>query len=170
MRCFFRIGIVLFSIPAILGFGEAGRTGSNHELLVYSLLFGLFLIQVGLVGYWRYESSKLWRVSLLILWTGIPFLMISQFVSLLDLANEVEQNVLSQHGILLPIGILSLGFPVGLMLWGYAINRELTFLGIGLSISALVMVTGLLITPMIHHSGIILVSICLYGVSNRLFQ
>ncbi|NIK13049.1 hypothetical protein [Alkalibacillus almallahensis] len=169
MKSIFRIGIVLFYLPAIFGFGEAGRTGSNHELLVYSLLFGLCLIQVGLVGYWRYESSKIWRVSLFILWIGIPFLMISQFVSLLDLAHEVEQNVLSQHGILLPIGILSLGFPVGLMLWGYAINRDLTPLGLGLSISALIMATGLLLTPMIHHIGIILVSICLYGLSNRMF-
>ncbi|MET3684074.1 MFS family permease [Alkalibacillus flavidus] len=141
-----------------------GRTGSESVWLVYSLLFGLSLLQIGFMEWLRVEKRTMVKVSLVAIVVAIPFLMMSQFVSLLDLAGEVGQDVIYNHVSLWPVGALSLGFPVGLLLLGVALFKDGHRRGIGLSLAAVVMASGLVIEPFVHHIGIMLVSVMLWVV------
>ncbi|WP_017185198.1 hypothetical protein [Alkalibacillus haloalkaliphilus] len=154
------IGLLLFMQPAIFSFGLEGRTGEGSFVLVYLLIISLSLIQVGLV-YWlkKYSEDQLMQGALIITIIGVPFLMISQFISLLNLVGETTSNVLSVHVELTFVGVMSLLFPLGLISFGYVLFKRYTRIGIIMSISAFVMMAGLVMTPWIHHSGLIAVSV-----------
>ncbi|MDV2581956.1 hypothetical protein [Alkalibacillus haloalkaliphilus] len=154
------LGLVLFMQTAVFSFGVEGRTGQDSLVLVYILLISLSLIQVGLIYWIRiYSEDRLIQFALLLTIVGIPFLMISQFVSLLHLVGETIPEVLSIHLELTPIGAMSLLFPFGLISFGYVLFKRYMRIGITLSISAFVMMVGLVITPWVHHVGIIAVSV-----------
>ncbi|MDQ0352249.1 hypothetical protein J2R98_002083 [Alkalibacillus filiformis] len=154
------LGLVLFMQPAVFSFGVEGRTGQDSLVLVYILLISLSLIQVGLI-YWIkiYSEDRLMQFALLLTIVGIPFLMISQFVSLLNLVGETTPDVLTIHLELTPIGAMSLLFPLGLISFGYVLFKRYIRIGILLLIAAFVMVGGLVITPWVHHVGVVFVSV-----------
>ncbi|WP_027963659.1 hypothetical protein [Halalkalibacillus halophilus] len=158
-----RIGIFgafLFMVPALIGFNESGRTGSSNPLLVYILLFSLVLMMISSIWLFRkLENNRnlLIEISFYTLWISTPFLMISQFVSLLYLAEIVnpEPELLATKNFLLPIGVLSLGFPISFILLGLGCYFKSIKVGVGLLVSSFVMMLGLIIFPWIHHVGIV---------------
>ncbi|PKR77636.1 hypothetical protein CEY16_06780 [Halalkalibacillus sediminis] len=165
-----RFGAIFFMIPPLFSFNETGRTGADQAVLVYILLIALGLILIGSIGFYQKinESiSSIENISFLVFWFCTPFLMVSQFISLIYLVGVTEPSpeLLTRNVEFMPVGALSLGFPIGLILMGIVIFRKGIISGLFLSISASIMMAGLLIVPWVHHVGIICVAAILFFLS-----
>lgn len=161
-------GAVLLFIPALLSFGESGRTGSDHILLIYSLILGFQCLIFGFFGLLKdIEKLKIGLVAIILSIVGAAFLMTNHTLSLLEKMGEITFDVVYEPE-LMGLGGMALSFPLGLFLLGLTLIRlHYRQLGILVCFSTACMFFGLLFLPMLHHIGIMLVAISLIIIARK---